>query len=74
MLGGAVGGLIVSWFGNGLNGRGGYGGDGAAVAVGANAVLGMAESEKGRNAPLFMRLTLFRYLYAIAYGVLGITI
>ena len=38
-LGGAVGGLIGSWFGNGFNGRGGYGGDGAAVAVGANAVL-----------------------------------
>lgn len=46
-LGGAVGCLIGSWFGNGFNGRGGYGGDGAAVAVGANAVLGIAESEKG---------------------------
>lgn len=41
-LGAAVGGLIGSWFGNGFGGRGygGYGvGDGAAVAVGANAVL-----------------------------------
>lgn len=41
-LGGAVGGLIGSWFGNGFGGgRGGFGGagDGAAVAVGASAVL-----------------------------------
>lgn len=40
-LGGAVGGLIGSWFGNGFGGRGGLGGsgDGAAVAVGASAVL-----------------------------------
>ena len=41
-LGGAVGGLIGSWFGNGFGGRGygpGYGGDGAAVTVGANAMM-----------------------------------
>ena len=41
-LGAAVGGLIGSWFGNGFGGRGygGYGvGDGAAVAVGANALM-----------------------------------
>lgn len=39
-LGGAVGGLIGSWFGNGFGGRGGFGGgDGAAVAVGASAVM-----------------------------------
>ena len=41
VLGGAVGGLLGSWFGNGFGGRGfgpGYG-YGAAVAVGANAVL-----------------------------------
>lgn len=42
-VGGAIGGLIGSWFGNGWGGRGGYGvgvaGDGAAVAVGASAVM-----------------------------------
>lgn len=42
-LGGAVGGLIGSWFGNGFGGRGGWGygggGDGVAIGVGANAVL-----------------------------------
>lgn len=41
-LGGAVGGLIGSWFGNGFGGRGhggGFDGGGAAVAVGANAVM-----------------------------------
>ncbi|QHR65791.1 hypothetical protein H1N92_gp76 [Escherichia phage aaroes] len=49
-LGGAVGGLIGSWFGNGFNGRGGYGGDGAAVAVGANAVLdGINNIQTGVN-------------------------
>lgn len=51
-LGGAVGGLIGSWFGNGFGGRGhgGYGGDGAAVAVGANAVLdGINNIQTGVN-------------------------
>uniref|UniRef100_A0AAU8BWP9 Uncharacterized protein n=1 Tax=Salmonella phage PMBT35 TaxID=3137287 RepID=A0AAU8BWP9_9VIRU len=42
-LGGAVGGLIGSWFGNGFGGRGGWGygggGDGVAIGVGANAML-----------------------------------
>lgn len=41
-LGGAVGGLIGSWFGNGFGGRGwgyGGGGDGVAIGVGANAML-----------------------------------
>lgn len=51
-LGGAVGGLIGSWFGNGFGGRGGFGvgGDGAAVAVGANAVLdGINNIQTGVN-------------------------
>ncbi|EDJ1279887.1 hypothetical protein GE594_10520 [Salmonella enterica] len=50
-LGGAVGGLIGSWFGNGFGGRGfNGGGDGAAVAVGANAVLdGINNIQTGVN-------------------------
>lgn len=50
-LGGAVGGLIGSWFGNGAGGRGfGGAGDGAAVAVGASAVLdGIGAIQSGIN-------------------------
>lgn len=44
------------------------------IAVKVIAVLWIKESEKGHNAPLFMRLIPLRYLYAIAYGVLGIAI
>lgn len=44
------------------------------IAVNVIAVFGIKESEKGAYAPLFMRLIPLRYLYAIAYGVLGIAI